>query len=314
MVFMAFTVVPLHNLDLPPGTAIPFGNGFVLTDMPEWVRKDEMLKEIARHEREGTLNAKHAFVSEYPASSIGEADPNWTGQEPKSIQNSKFDSIILANMALWLRQPSMVCFTVGYHALCWQVPDQTDPLPLIQQINHQTPLYCHPNDVPNVVTAKHIAQAAPLYEALLTVPRNNAVWEALRAFWAALTSCYDDRRYPFFWMGLESLFGARNPNEIRYKLSQRVAFFLADTPDVARSLFKKAQRCYDTRSKIIHGRWERDPDIDIVMADTEAIVRTALRHLLDSPDMLRTFISKHRDDFLDDWVFSRSTDPPPFPK
>lgn len=50
------------------------------------------------------------------------------------------------------------------------------------------------------------------------------------------------------------------------------------------------------------------------MADTEAIARTALRLLLDNPDMLRTFISKHRDRFLEDWVFSRSTNPPPFPK
>jgi hypothetical protein len=121
-------------------------------------------------------------------------------------------------------------------------------------------------------------------------------------------------RYPFFWMGLEALFGPDDTAETTYKLCQRIAFFLGDTPDVARELFRKAKTCYNTRSKIIHGRWKDDPKIDAVMADTEAIVRTAVRHLLDNPEMLRTFISKHRDKFLEDLVFSRATDPPPFPR
>lgn len=49
------------------------------------------------------------------------------------------------------------------------------------------------------------------------------------------------------------------------------------------------------------------------MADTEDIVRQVVYLLVADPEMLRTFLSKRRDDFLDDWVFSRSTDPPPFP-
>ena len=54
------------------------------------------------------------------------------------------------------------------------------------------------------------------------------------------------------------------------------------------------------RSKIIHGRWQRDPHIDAVMADTEGIVRTVFRRLLENPEMLRTFISKSRNQFLED--------------
>src|SRR6266446_6919910 len=49
-------------------------------------------------------------------------------------------------------------------------------------------------------------------------PKKNPVWESLRAFWAALTMASPDRRYPFFWMGLESLFGSDDTNEISYKL------------------------------------------------------------------------------------------------
>jgi hypothetical protein len=57
-----------------------------------------------------------------------------------------------------------------------------------------------------------------------------------------------------------------------------------------------------------------DPKIDECMADTEGIARTAFRHLLDKPELLKTFISNQRDSFLEEWVFSRSTDPPPCPK
>ena len=60
---MSFTVVPLHNLSLPEGTKIPFGKGFILQEVPDWVKKDEgTLKDINRHDRQATLDAKHALV------------------------------------------------------------------------------------------------------------------------------------------------------------------------------------------------------------------------------------------------------------
>ena len=115
-------------------------------------------------------------------------------------------------------------------------------------------------------------------------------------------------------MGLEALFGPDDAGETTYKLCQRIAFFLADCPDVARDPYRKAKICYNTRSKIIHGRWKDDPKIDIVMADTEAIVRTALRRVVEDPEVLNTFVSKQRDKFLEDFVFSRFSDPPPWAK
>jgi hypothetical protein len=61
------------------------------------------------------------------------------------------------------------------------------------------------------------------------------VWEAIRAFWAALTMYSADRRYPFYWMGLESLFGPNdNSGKVSHKLCERIAFFLADTPAIAK--------------------------------------------------------------------------------
>jgi hypothetical protein len=313
---MSFTVVPLHSLNLPTGTTVPFGNGFVLQDVPEWVKEDKyILADIDRKDRQATLDARHALVAEYEAEAIGEPDPNWQGKKPKSIQDLKFQSAMLANLALWLRQPSRVCFTVGFHALSRSIPDQTARIPIILEVPDHPPLYCHPNDLHNPVSVNHLVKAGALHVILSSVPRKNAVWAALRAIWAALTSYQPDYRYPLFWQGLESLFGADdNSWGITRRLCDRISFSLADNKVTQQQLFDKVKACYKTRSEIVHGRWEEGPEIELVMADTEGIVRTVVRHLLEKPGMLETFISAHRDSFLEEWVQSKSLDPPPFPK
>src|SRR5262249_11765678 len=132
------------------------------------------------------------------------------------------------------------------------------------------------------------------------------------SFLGGVDNVFGRSAVPIF-LGLESLFRAGDTNEIGYKLAQRIAFFLADTPDSARKIFWQVKNCYKTRSTIIHGRWKENPTIDSVMLDTETIVRRVFCRLLDDPEMLRTFISKNRDKFLEEWLFSRSTDPPPYP-
>ena len=69
---MSFTVVPLQNLTLPKGTQIPFGKGFVLTDIPEWVLADETaMADLSSGDRRLTTDASHALVAEYLANSWG---------------------------------------------------------------------------------------------------------------------------------------------------------------------------------------------------------------------------------------------------
>jgi hypothetical protein len=84
---MSFTVVPLHNLDLPKGTQIPFGKGFFLTDMPEWLPADKnAMGRVSDQDRVLTKNASHALVAEYEADSWAYPDPDWKGMKPKPIQ------------------------------------------------------------------------------------------------------------------------------------------------------------------------------------------------------------------------------------
>src|ERR1035437_7140071 len=138
---MSITIVPLHNLDLPADTRVEFGSGFVLQELPSWVKDEPILKGLSRKDIEGVSAAKLALITEYPASAIGEPDPNWKGKEPRSIQKIKSESAILASIALWLTQPSTVCYTLTFHAISWNVPGEENAQPIIQQSETQTPVY-----------------------------------------------------------------------------------------------------------------------------------------------------------------------------
>src|SRR5262249_9372186 len=159
----------------------------------------------------------------------------------------------------------------------------------IQQTAHHPPLYCHPKDVGNPVLTPHVLKAAALHLNLSALPRKNPVWAALRAFWAAVTSYEPDYRYPLFWQGLESLFGADAPKAgLTKRLCKRISLFIAETAAAQRDLYEKVEACYNTRSAIVHGRLEEWPDVELVMSDTEAIVRTVIRHLACNSEMMRT--------------------------
>jgi hypothetical protein len=266
---MSFTVVPLHNLQLPKGTRIAFGKGFILTDMPEWLLADKMaMADVGFDDRHLTKNASQALVAEYEADSWGYPDPDWKGINPKSIQDLHFQSAMLANMAIWLIRPCPIRFTVGFHALTRLTGRELDQ-PSIQPNSREDPLCCHPRDLHNEVSVQHLARAGRLHIELLKIGRLNSVWEALRAFWAGLTMYPADYRYPFFWLGLEALFGDEDHSRgFSKRLCQRIALFIADNKHDAKSIYKKASLCYGMRSTIVHGRWKNHPGLEDVMYDT----------------------------------------------
>lgn len=195
---MSFTVVPLHNLALPGGSIIPFGK-FTIQEVPAWLLKDSILKDLSSHDRAGVQRATLALVSEYEADSYGFPDPEWRGTKPKGSQDLRWQSALLANMCIWMVMPSPVCLTVGFHALDSLNGQELDPPAIIGPIERETTLYCHERDFSNRPTIQNLKVAAKLFETLSTVPRKNAVWPALRAFWAALSSYPGDLRYPLFW-------------------------------------------------------------------------------------------------------------------
>src|SRR5437588_771711 len=144
---MAFTVVPLHNLNLGAGARVPFSAGFVLHNVPQWLRDDSLLKSVSYIDRENISETMHALVAEYDVNVIGASEPSWTGKEPRSIQAAKDEAAIFANLALWLAFPTKVCFTNVYHATSWDVAGFSEKQHVVQQIVPHDRLLCHPQDV-----------------------------------------------------------------------------------------------------------------------------------------------------------------------
>ena len=311
---MSFTVVPLHNLDLPEGSRIPFGPKFTIEDIPEWIKKDTTtLNNLARHDRLSVLEDKQALVSEYVADYYGYADPDWKGVNPKGIQELRYQSAFLANIAIWLIQPSPLCFTTVFHALT-RLEGRELETPVINWTDRSGAFYCHPNEQQNNVTWRELVKAAKLFEVLDTVPRNNAVWSSIRAFSAALASFYADYRYPLFWQGLESLFGSdTDRDKVSERLRNRISRFISADRKGRKDINRMVKRCYKMRCEIVHGRWENEPTINIRMSETESIVRTVLISLARDPGMLTSFMSPKRNSFLEAWEKERSFATPPFP-
>ncbi len=293
------TVIPIHNVDLCPEVQLEFADGYVLTALPAWIRNQALIESLSADDREVLRQATHGFVVIYEAAALGDVDPAWEGADPKSIQETKYEHGVLANLALWLSRPSPVCFIVVLHA------PQFEGDPQLQQITSHSPPLCHPLDTDARITAADLDLAARLHRSLLGVSRDTAVWTAVRATWAGLQMNIEAIRYSLFWIALEALFGPEDAREITYRFSHRVAFFLAKDRAEARGLFATAKSGYAFRSKIVHGRWKEDTDSEAKMASAEGLVRRSLIQILEDAELTRTFSGTARERFLDDLLFKK---------
>jgi hypothetical protein len=140
--------------------------------------------------------------------------------------------------------------------------------------------------------------------ALTQIQRETAVWTALRATTAALQMRVEEIRYLLLWVAIEALFGANM--DIKYRISQRLAFFLGKNRAEAREIFSKAKKAYDFRSKVAHGAWKRDQQSTALTAATETLLRQALTRVLLDGAGIQHFVgsTERRDAYLDELVFT----------
>lgn len=292
------TIIPIHKVGLDPATSYEFSGGLLLTALPAWVPGQMMLDGLSVIDREAVKQATHAFVLSYRADGLGSPDPDWKGTDQKSIQETKYEIGVMANLALWLTRPSPVCFAVVLHAsLCVSQP-------IIQQTQRCSELLCHPSDVEARITYADLPLAAKLHKGLLEVTRDTALWTAVRSAWAGLQMNIETIRCLLFWVALEALFGPEDGREITYRLSQRVGFFLGANRVEARQLFETAKAGYSFRSKIVHGQWKKDLNATKRMAQAESLFRRALVRILEDQALVTTFSTKKRENFLDSLVFN----------
>lgn len=292
------TVIPIQHVALKATTSHQFSSGVLLAPLPAWVPGQTMLESLSVIDREAVKTATHAFLLTYLADALGSLDPDWNGPEPKSIQESKYEIGILANLALWLARPSPACFHVVLHA------PQFGSEPVVQRVERSSELLCHPGDVGSRLTEGDLPLAAKCHDALVKVPRDTALWTAIRSAWAGLQMNIESIRFLLFWVGIEAMFGPEDGREITFRLSQRLGFFLGHTKVEARELFDLAKAGYGFRSKLVHGQWKEDPNATKRMGEAERLFRKALVRILSDQGLVTTFTSKKRETFLDSLAFN----------
>lgn len=301
-------VVPLQRIILPNGTNAKFAHDLVLCETPSWLKDDYVFTRLSDHEQYTIKSGKYSFVADHdesPEAQIDELKRQRT-EPPRHERDTRYAT--LANFALWLAQPSAACFTLLFHG----------PRSLsehhVESVGRQNELYCHPEDEQKHISTTDLQLAGRLHSSLVNLSFGTSVWLAVRSTWAALTTGVDDLRYPLFWIALEAIFG---PDDYEPGLSgilaRRISIFTAEKPKFVTPIHEEATKCYELRSKILHGRWDNSAPIEQLMMSTETIIRKVFVRLLTESQLLATINSVNRDGFLKDWASSKAGTQPPYP-
>jgi len=310
------TLAPLHDLRLGHQTSFALAEGTTLAPIPDWLRKDEFtLNDLSRLDRDELAACTHCLVCEYDVDEVAELLirrnlPYQAERAPdKTVRGASVDQIYLVNVAFWLERFAYVGFNLVFHASeSSQAVTITEP-----PRRHDRFLY-HANDEIHrrSLTADDLRSVQKLYLALSKIPRFSAPWTAFRAITAALQMQRNEIRHLLLWIALEALFGG-NGGEIKYRLSQRLAFFTANSRAGARDLFEKAKRGYDARSKMAHGAWgpktRNSDDAAVELTGiTEEFVRHAVIRLLQDDETINKFCGSEasRCAYLDHLPFAES--------
>lgn len=287
------------GLIAPP---VDLGNGVSLIAMPDWARCDAALDVLSWSKRTRVQqNCRFALYVKYEATALGTSDPDWQGPEPRSIQDRAGELLALANLALWIARPARIPVEVVLHF------DRPGDGTSIRESSAFDGLLPHVRDLEAQLSVAELTFARQLNEALLALTRAGTTWTATRLLWRALQERMWEARFLLQWVALEALFGSSNPQETTFRLSQRVAFFLADSRDQARELFKIAKTGYGWRSKTLHGlrlsKLSQEESAEI-SHQVECLLRQTFCRILPHPELVARFDGNSREDFLDSLIFS----------
>jgi len=293
------TVAPLLDLRMGCGESFQLTPDASIVPVPDWLRNDKVgLDGFSRIDRAELAACTHCFICEFDVDEEAEmlarlgrrGKKKKEDNNPRSAKGAAADSVYLVNLAFWLQRMSNVGFNHVY-----EVRDGSEAFYTKGPARHDRFLY-HPNDKVQQrrITSDDLKATQKLYVALTTIPRDSAPWTALRAVTSALQMQRNEIRHLLLWIALEALFGA--DTEIRYRLSQRLAFFLANDRSEAAELFAKAKRGYEVRCKMAHGAWgpktSNTPENLDVTGITEDFVRRAFIRLLRNDETIKIFCGK----------------------
>ena len=137
----------------------------------------------------------------------------------------------------------------------------------VKTVSWLKPLDAYQYDLPS---RGELDSARRIYSALWRLPREGAVWRAVRTLWLALISESPEARYLQLWTALEALFGPQDGAEITYRLAERIALFLHGRSSETAEIARRTKKAYSLRSKVVHGRSIENLKVD----DAERLLRT----------------------------------------
>lgn len=296
--WFSFTpLIDVFNMDIPCSSAILFSKRISFKSIPDWVRTEECLQLADERMRDRLRQGQFGFCSEYQAEALGSPDPEFPG---RGVQDVIFEELVLALLSVWIVKPA-ACSTGLFAHICGN-----EKYAVLRQLRDLPP-----NLVPELgeevlLSSDDLAEAKIMFTQILKLNRNGAIWTAINLLSKGSSERLWNIRFLVYAILLEALFGPDDGREITYRLSTRIASFLAHCSDERKKLFSTTKTLYGWRSKIVHGnrlsKLSPTQSEDLMM-QMENLVRQCLRGVLLSPN-LKLFEGKKREEFLDELIFS----------
>ncbi|HEY6393454.1 MAG TPA: hypothetical protein VIX89_19380 [Bryobacteraceae bacterium] len=311
------TVAPLHDLDLGHNVSFQLAPDASLVPIPDWLRKDaSTIERLSQQDQNELAACTHCLLCEYEIDEAagllvsGVDERRSKKGDGRSANAVRYDLVFLANLALWLQRLPSVGFNLVFHAR-----KDSRAFNITESRRHERFLY-HSNDEIHRrrITRDDLESVQRLYVMLSKIQRHSPPWAALRAVTSALQMRRNEIRHLLLWIALEALFGVAD-GEIKYRLSQRLAFFVANDRIEAKELFAKAKQGYDARCKMAHGAWGpktlNTNEAVTLTGVTEEFIRRAFVRLLQDDETIKHFCGseKNRCAYLDHLPFEESRHP-----
>jgi hypothetical protein len=293
----AFNYYDEHGVFNKP---INVGDDFYIEKCPDWVKADEAIEYMSWHDRQEIKDSEIVFSKSYEAEALGSPDPSCNRDMPRSIQNVVDEKFMLLGLALWLVKPSKLSGSTVMH-----FSDLNDSGSMRRSGKLNT-IHVDSNELYNIIDKTDVLQAKSIFTNILNLKRDSTVWTAVRTLITALREDTWEVRFLLLWVVLEALFGADNGQEISYRLSQRAAFFIGNSSEESKDIFKKVKSSYTVRSKTIHGMrlsklTPEKSEESILIA--EEVIRKSLKKIFSNDELRNKINSKNRDDYFDALVF-----------
>src|SRR5215813_6659433 len=168
------TLAPVSFFGFPPYIPPPLnlekpfdlGCGVMLGLIQYWAKEGNIQQDLSLHQRGRINQGTYALSVEYQADSLGDRDLEWKGERPRSKQERALEGITLANLALWIAQPSGLGLDFMIHA------EKRGREWSLRQSSVLSELIPHGQDQNAWLNLSDLRLARELTEALTALPRD----------------------------------------------------------------------------------------------------------------------------------------------